>query len=60
MDCMKMALGSREDGGAVQQGAKDGKEFGKKQVPFSMDIGNVQLMHECFAKHSSIGTARMK
>ena len=21
---------------------------GKTQVPFSMDIGNVELMHECF------------
>ena len=23
----------------------------KKQVPFSMTIGNVELMHECFPKH---------
>ena len=24
-----------------------------------MAIGNVELMHECFSKHWSIGTARM-
>ena len=33
---------------------------GKKQVPFRMAIGNVELMHECFPKHSRMGTARMK
>ena len=32
----------------------------KKQVPFSMARGNVELMQECFAKHSPMGTARMK
>ena len=35
----------------------------KKQVytvPFSMAIGNVELMHECFTKHLCMGTARMK
>ena len=25
-----------------------------------MAIGNVELMHECFLKHSRMGTARMK
>ena len=25
--------------------------FGKKQVPFSMAIGNGELMHECFPKN---------
>ena len=33
---------------------------GKKQVPFSMAIGYMELMHECFPKHSRMGTARMK
>ena len=33
---------------------------GKRQVPFSMAIGNEELMHECFPKHSPMGTARMK
>ena len=32
----------------------------KKKVPFSMAIGNGELMHECFPKHSLMGTARMK
>ena len=32
----------------------------KTQVPFSMAIGNGELMHECFPKHSSMGTARTK
>ena len=32
----------------------------KKKVPFSMDIGNGELMHECFPKHLRMGTARMK
>ena len=32
----------------------------KEQVPFSMAIGNGELMHECFPKHSCMGTARMK
>ena len=31
----------------------------KKQVPFSMAIGN-ELVQECFPKHSQMGTARMK
>ena len=31
-----------------------------EEVPFSMAIGNGELMHECFAKHSRMGTARMK
>ena len=30
---------------------------GKKQVPFSVAIGNVQLMHECISKHLRMGTA---
>ena len=29
-------------------------------VPFSMAIRNEQLVHECFHKHSSMGTVRMK
>ena len=33
---------------------------GKEQVPFSMAIGNGELMHECFPKHSRMGKARMK
>ena len=32
----------------------------KKEVPFSMAVGNSELIHECFSKHSRIGTARMK
>ena len=32
----------------------------KNTVPFSMAIGNEELMHACFPKHSSIRTARMK
>ena len=32
---------------------------GKKQVPFSMAIGNEELMHECFPKHLCMGTTRM-
>ena len=32
----------------------------KKEVPFSMAIGNGELMHECFPKHSPMETARMK
>ena len=32
----------------------------KKQVPFSMAIGNEELVHKCFPKHSLMGTARMK
>ena len=32
----------------------------KKQVPFSVVIGNGELMHECFSKHSPMGTARTK
>ena len=32
----------------------------KKKVPFSMAIGDWELMHECFPKHSRIGTERMK
>ena len=32
----------------------------QKQVPFSMAIGNVDLLHECFPKHQRIGTARIK
>ena len=33
---------------------------GKEQVPFSMAIGNGELMQECFPKHSRMGAARMK
>ena len=32
----------------------------KNKVPFSMAIGSEELMHECFPKHSRMGTARMK
>ena len=32
----------------------------KKQLPFSMAIINVELMHECFLKHFRIEMARMK
>ena len=31
-----------------------------KEVPFSMAIGNGELLQECFPKHSRMGTARMK
>ena len=30
----------------------------KIQIPFSMAIVDVELMHECFPKHSCMGTAR--
>ena len=30
---------------------------GEKQVPFSMAIGNDELMHECFVKYSPMATA---
>ena len=30
------------------------------EVLFSMAIGNRELMHECFPKHSCMGTARME
>ena len=30
----------------------------KEQVPFSMAIGNGELMYECFPKRPRIGTAR--
>ena len=30
------------------------------QVPFSVVIGNVELIQECFRKHSRLGTARTK
>ena len=33
---------------------------GKKQVSFSMTIGNEELMQKCFPKHLRMGTARMK
>ena len=33
---------------------------GNKGVPFSMAIGNGELMHECFPKHLRMGTARIK
>ena len=32
----------------------------KKLVSFSMAIGNGELMHKCFPKHSLMGTARTK
>ena len=32
----------------------------KKHVPLGMAIGNVELLHECFSKHSRMGTAIMK
>ena len=32
----------------------------KEEVPFSMPIGHGELMHECFPKHSRMGTAGMK
>ena len=33
---------------------------GEKQVPFSMAIGNVELMRECFIKHLLMRAERMK
>ena len=33
---------------------------GKKEVSFSITIGNEKLTHECFPKHLRMGTARMK
>ena len=33
---------------------------GKMQVPFSMAVGNGELMHDCFPKHSCMGTAKLK
>ena len=32
----------------------------RPMVPFSMDIRNWELMHECSPKHSRMGTARME
>ena len=32
----------------------------RNEVPFCMAIGNLELMHECFPKHSHMGTERMK
>ena len=32
----------------------------REQVPFSMAIGNEELMHECFPKHPRMGTVRLK
>ena len=32
----------------------------KKEAPFSMAVGNGELMQECFPKHTRMGTARMK
>ena len=32
----------------------------EKQVPFSMAIGNWELVQECFPKYLGMGTARMK
>ena len=32
----------------------------KTKTPFGVAIGNWELMHECFPKHSRMGTARMK
>ena len=32
----------------------------KEEEPFSMAIGSGELMHDCFPKHSQMGTARMK
>ena len=32
----------------------------KRQVPFYMAIVNVEVMPECFPKHSRIKTARMR
>ena len=32
----------------------------ENKVPFSMTIGNEDLMQECFPKHSRMGTARIK
>ena len=32
----------------------------KNKAPFSIAIGNVELVHECFPEHSPMGTARMK
>ena len=31
---------------------------GREQVPFTMAIGNWELMQECFPKHPRMGTAR--
>ena len=31
-----------------------------EEVPFSMAIGNGELMHECSPEHSRMETARMK
>ena len=31
-----------------------------KKVPFSVAIENGELIHDCFPKHSRMGTARMK
>ena len=35
------------------------RERSIEEVPFSMALRN-ELMHECFPKHTRLGTARMK
>ena len=35
-------------------------EVRREQVPFSMAIENMELMHECSPKHLRMGTARLK
>ena len=32
----------------------------EKQVEFSMAIGNVEVIFDCFPEHSRMGTARIK
>ena len=32
----------------------------QQEVPFTMAIGNEELVHECFPEHSRMGTARVK
>ena len=37
-----------------------GAQSQKMQLPYSITIGNVELMHECLSKHSRMETARTK
>ena len=40
--------------------SKDCFDSGKMQIPFSMPIGNVELMHECSSEHFRTGTVRLQ
>ena len=39
---------------------QNSNDAGRKQIPISMAIENLELMHEYFPKHLRMGTARFK